>query len=188
MMVATRKLRGNYTPTETQKKTWAENKIDTSKHWTKTNEGKQRISKLLTGRIHSAQSRANMSRGARRRLRTKRETLYTSAKGGYRSDLCRYFRSCWEANFARILNVQQKTWQYEEHTFQLENSISYTPDFYVIEDDIFYELKGRMDDKSQRQLELMKTKFSHIKLEVIDSAKYKSLKAEYHDKIAWEGK
>jgi len=172
---------------ETMKRTWQEDKIDTSKHWSKTLEGKARLSKSALGRKLGPQPK--MSLGAQKRLRTKRETLYTSANGGIRDDLGMYFRSNWEANFARILNVRGTRWEYESKTFQLEPSLSYTPDFYVIDEDAFYELKGRMDDKSKRQFELMREKFPQVTLHVIDGVKYRELRLEYKNRLSnWEGK
>jgi hypothetical protein len=172
---------------ETMKKNWREGKIDTANHWSKTPEGKARLSAISLGRKLGPQP--NMSLGAQRRLRTKRETLYTSAHGGTREDLGMYFRSNWEANFARILNLQGKRWTYEERTFQLTPSLSYTPDFYVIDDDCFYELKGRMDDKARHQLELMHDMYSNVVINVIEGAKYRQLGIEWKHLIpTWEGK
>jgi hypothetical protein len=219
IMVAKRRERGSYTRTKEQnekhaitlkatnasrdcysaetrrghserlKKRWAEGKIDTSNHWTKTPEGKARLSIQKKNVKFGAKARHNMSLGAQRRLRTKRETHYTSARGGKRPDLAnQYFRSCWEANFARILNFQGKRWTYEEHSFQLEPSLSYTPDFFIIDENAFYELKGHMDDKSRKQFELMNLKFPDVIIHVIDHVKYAQLKLEFKHSINWEGK
>lgn len=171
---------------ETMKKTWRDGKIDTNKHWTKTTEGKAHLSKLSKGVKRGPQPK--MSLGAQRRVRTKRETMYTSAKGGHREDLNMYFRSMWEANFARILNFKNLKWEYEKKSFQLEPSFSYTPDFYVVEEDVFYELKGRMDDKSKRQLELMAKVFPNVTVHVIDGAKYAELRVQFKHLVDWEGK
>lgn len=173
---------------ETMKKNWVDGKIDTSNHWAKTQEGRARISARVKGKKLGPQP--NMSIAAQNRLRTKRESLYSSARGGYRSDLDQYFRSSWEANFARILNHEGKQWTYENKTFQLDESLSYTPDFYVIAEETYYEIKGRMNEKSQRQLELMNSKFPEVKLIVIDGVKYNELKVQYKDLLhnLWEGK
>lgn len=171
---------------ETMKRNWREGHIDATNHWTKTMEGRARLSAMARGRKLGPQPK--MSLGAQRRLRTKRETLYTSAQGGFRQDLCQYFRSNWEANFARILNLLGKRWTYEEKTFQLEPSLSYTPDFYVECENAFYELKGRLDEKSKRQLDLMRVKYPDIIVHLIDGVKYRELRLEYRDKVEWEGK
>lgn len=170
---------------ETMSQTWCEGKIDTANHWSKTPEGRARISLRVKGRKLGPQPK--MSEAAQCRLRNKRETLYTSARGGHRQDLGMYFRSNWEANFARILNLQGRSWKYEPRSFQLTESLSYTPDFLC--DDIFYEIKGRMDKKSKRQLELMEERYPDVVVEVIDSVKYADLRVRYKAQISfWEGK
>ena len=171
---------------ETMKRSWKLGKITAENHWSMTPEGRERISARVKGKKLGPQPK--MSLAAQRRLRTKRETLYTSARGGFRDDLNCYFRSCWEANFARILNLQGRSWSYEHRTFQLAESMSYTPDFYVHDENVYYELKGRMDEKSMTQLQLMKVVHPDIKLEVIDGAKYQALRVQFKDQVAWEGK
>ena len=175
---------------DTMKKNWAENRIDTTNHWAKTDAGKAQLSAIFSGRTASAKAKANMSIGAQKRLRTKRETLYSSAKGGFRQDLKLYFRSNWEANFARILNLLNKTWEYECKTFKLEESLSYTPDFWVVDDSTYYEIKGRMDDKARKQLLLMSELFPEIKITLIEGPEYNELRANYKSilKETWEGK
>lgn len=168
------------------KQTWKDGKIDTNIHWTKSIEGRDKLSKLSLGKKHSAESRHNMSIASQNRLKTKRE-MYTTAKGGTREDLKQYFRSNWEANFARILNYENKTWFYECCTFQLENSVSYTPDFYLLDEDKFVELKGRMDEKSKRKLDLMQLKFPWIKIDLIEGKEYSDLRKKYKNVIEnWE--
>ena len=59
------------------------------------------------------------------------------AKGNKRADLGMYFRSTWEANYARILNYENTEWGYETTRFPLRNENDelvavYTPDFFNI--------------------------------------------------------
>jgi hypothetical protein len=128
-----------------------------------------------------------MSIGASKRVRTKRE-LYTNGVGGFRDDLQQYFRSNWEANFARILNFQNRTWLYEHQTFQLIDNVSYTPDFYLPSEDTFYEIKGRMDERSKLQIQLMNEYFAHVKLTIIGPREYHALRKQYKSLINWEGR
>lgn len=156
-------------------------------HWTQTEKGKQRLSVQQLGKPKSDSARQNMSRGAQQRMRSSRE-LHTSANGGTRHDLGRYFRSNWEANFARILNFHERVWTYEEKTFQLTETMSYTPDFYLADENVFYELKGIMNERSQDQLNLMQSIFPDVKIVLIDWKKYEMLKKTYKNLINWEGK
>lgn len=157
-------------------------------HWTKRPEARARLSTLNTGRVFSPIARQHMSIGARKRLRTKRETHYTSAKGGHRDDIGIYVRSGWEANFARILNFLCKRWEYEPKSFVLSESLSYTPDFYVKDDDVYYELKGRMNERSAEQLRLMQCVHPDVTIVVIGSDEYNVLRTAYKDLVQWEGK
>lgn len=93
---------------------------------------------------------------------------YTRAKGGRRADLNGiYFRSAWEANYARYLRllVQQGQiigWDYEPKTFIFETikrgNRAYTPDFLVRfagGRHEWHEVKGWMDDSSRVRLKRM---------------------------------
>lgn len=75
-------------------------------HWTQTAIARQNLSLRLSQKIYSPAMRRNMSLGARRRIRTRRESLYTFANGGIRQDLNCYFRSNWEANFRICLVIR----------------------------------------------------------------------------------
>jgi DNA-directed RNA polymerase subunit RPC12/RpoP len=157
-------------------------------HWTKSEEGKKNSSNLHKGRKHPESIRKKMSMSAANRVRNKRESLYTSAKGGKREDLGgMYFRSCWEANFARILNHLEKEWQYEPKSFVFENGSTYTPDFFC--EGKFYELKGRMTESCKEKIKCMKEQYPDVSIEIIDGVKYKELKVQYKNLLPfWEGK
>jgi len=92
--------------------------------------------------------------------------------GGRRADLGdRYFRSAWEANYARYLNFAKIAWEYEAKTFRFERitrgTMSYTPDFWLPELGAYHEVKGWMDPKSKTQLDRMVRYFPDVKVVVI---------------------
>lgn len=62
---------------------------------------------------------------------------------GYRTDLNPnyYFKSAFEADFARFLSYVGISYVYESKTFEL-NDAFYTPDFYLDQLDLYIELKG----------------------------------------------
>lgn len=157
-------------------------------HWTKSEGAKDKLSSISKGRKFSIEARKNMSIGASNRVRNKRELTYTSAKGGCREDLNgMYFRSCWEANFARILNLQGKKWEYEPATFALSSGKSYTPDFFC--DGKYFELKGRMTENCYEKIRMFREEYPNVSIELIDSAKYDDLRVQYKHLIPfWEGK
>lgn len=78
-------------------------------------------------------------------------------QGGKRADLDSiYFRSKWEANYARYLNQLEIEWSYESKTFWFDGlksgTVNYTPDFYIPAEDTWVEVKGRWDSESKTKL------------------------------------
>ena len=116
-------------------------------------------------------------------LFTKRrgELTYSRGRGGRRIDLDnQYFRSRWEANYARYLNWLRDhgkivEWAYEPETFEFEGikrgSRFYTPDFRVralngqVE---YHEIKGWMDPKSKTKLDRMRRYYPTKLVRVIE--------------------
>lgn len=109
-------------------------------------------------------------------------------RGGYRADLGHYFRSRWEANYARYLawlkaHHQIADWAYEAETFEFtaikRGTRFYTPDFRVTERDgrvAYHEVKGWMDPKSATQLKRMARYYPEIPIIVVDRAAYQALR------------
>lgn len=98
-----------------------------------------------------------------------------------------YFRSRWEANYARYLQWLKDRgeiyeWEHEPHTFWFEGikrgCVSYLPDFRVTENSserVYHEVKGWMDDRSKTKIKRMAKYYPGVKLLVIDSRQYKAL-------------
>lgn len=114
---------------------------------------------------------------------------YSRGKRGKRADLDnQYFRSSWEANYARYLRFLKEhgeilDWEYEPETFIFHgvtrNPLSYTPDFKVTELDgsvVYHEIKGWMDSKSRSKLKRMAKFYPDVKIIVIDEDIYKSFR------------
>ena len=119
------------------------------------------------------------------------------ARGGKRDDLGgTYFRSSWEANYARILNLLMEQhsvahWEFEPDIFELDGE-KYLPDFKVFEDDgsfAYHEVKGYMDKTSKRKLTKMGEEHPDISVILIDAGKYGELEQAYAPIIdSWEAK
>jgi hypothetical protein len=104
--------------------------------------------------------------------------------GGYP----KYYRSKWEANYARYLQWllekgEIKEWKHEPETFWFEGikrgCLSYLPDFRVVENNgavVYHEVKGWMDARSKTKIKRMAKYHPDVKLIVIDSKGYASLK------------
>lgn len=127
------------------------------------------------------------------------ESAYTRARGGRRADIGpMYFRSSWEANYARYLNWLQARgeidgWEYEPETFWFERIKrgvrSYKPDFRIHEKgkSYFVEVKGWMDPRSATKLKRMKKYHPHVEVRVVGAKEYRAISSAVSRLIAgWE--
>ena len=128
---------------------------------------KQRETKIKNGTLNSHSKSSN---------------AYSRTKSGKREDLNnQFFRSAWEANVARFYNYTNVKWEYEPKAFIFEGvkngSVSYTPDFYLPEEDRWVEVKGWMDAKSKSKLKRFEKFYPEefAKLEIIGRDAYKKL-------------
>jgi len=137
------------------------------------------------GRIHrmTEKGRQTLSdKGVKemyRRLK-KNGSFYSRSNQGKRKDLNdTFFRSSWEANVARYFNFVGIKWEFESKTFWFENikrgNRSYTPDFYLPEEDRYVEVKGWMDKSSKTKLKRMAKYYPNIKIEIIAKDEYKAI-------------
>lgn len=124
-----------------------------------------------------------------------------SWKAGYREigGTKNYYRSRWEANYARYLEALKNNnkivdWEHEPEVFWFDGikrgCVSYLPDFRIIKNDSsveYHEVKGWMDDRSKTKIKRMAIYYPKIKLIVIDSKEYKRLEKEISSTISdWE--
>lgn len=113
----------------------------------------------------------------------------TTWKSGWREigGVRKYYRSRWEANYARYLNWlkdlgQIQSWAHEPKTFWFEGikrgCVSYLPDFCVVEiggQEGYHEVKGWFDDRSKTKIARMAKYHPDVKLIVVDGKEYKAL-------------
>jgi hypothetical protein len=129
-------------------------------------------------------------------LRTKIERYGTLAiprpnaswKAGWREigDGKKYYRSRWEANYARYLQFLKEqgeilSWEHEPTTFWFEKikrgCRSYLPDFRVVNKngtEEYHEVKGWMDDRSKTKIKRMAIYYPKVVLRVLDAKWFKS--------------
>jgi len=150
-------------------------------HHMKTPEHRARNSKLHKGKIVSIETRKKLSLNAQ-----KQTHRFSRCRGGYREDLGCYFRSSWEANYARLLTYLGIKWEYEAKTFDLDKGLTYTPDFKLSENH-FVEIKGWMTQKSKEKLNKFKTLYPYVNLELIQRNKYRELCQQFENLVPnWE--
>jgi DNA polymerase III alpha subunit len=121
--------------------------------------------------------------------RTPTETK-TYTKSGYREDLGHYVRSTWEADMARVFRHLEWEYHYEPQTFELIRSdgktLTYTPDFYVPQQDTYYEIKGWMDHRSAEKITLFREQYPECNLIVVDRTLFAEFQVQYADLVEWE--
>jgi len=123
------------------------------------------------------------------------------SKGNKRIDLNMYFRSTWEANYARILNYENTTWSYESNRFSLLDDSGdivavYTPDFFT---DKWIEIKGHAkaaDDwdcdcsrceRDKSKMLLFAEQYPEEEIDLIGKKEYRVLCSKYYSIIDhWE--
>jgi len=130
------------------------------------------------------------------------QNTYTRGKGGKRSDLNnQYFRSRYEANYARYLNFLIRNdsgiekWEYEADTFWFDKTKrgvrSYTPDFkiYLTKGSIeYHEVKGWDYPRGKTARKRMAKYHPLVKLILIDEEFFKAFRRQGIDKLieGWE--
>lgn len=142
--------------------------------------------------------RAAAAQSARMIARSASQT-YSRGKHGKRKDLNNiYFRSMWEANYARYLNIINefgyiKSWSYENKIFPLyadHMPRTYCPDFEVVLSDNsieFHEVKGFMDERSLIKLTAMEALHPEVCVRVIGKTEYLEVQKEWSAMIPeWE--
>jgi DNA polymerase III alpha subunit/intein/homing endonuclease len=114
----------------------------------------------------------------------------TYTKSGYRKDLEHYVRSSWEADMARVFRHLGWDYQYEPRTFELVKqsgaTITYTPDFFIPEQNTFYEIKGWMDNVSAEKISLFHEQYPEQNLIVVDKTLFAEFQVKYADLVEWE--
>ena len=168
-------------------------KLKGNKNPSKRLDVRKKISKALKGRKNTWSiktkgiKRPNTSQSLVKTDKEGRIKPNKFKKGSYRKDLKQYFRSNWEANYARILNYLKIKWEYEPQVFVVvvnKRELTYRPDFYLPEKDKWIEVKGYWIGKAKQKFIAFSKKYN---INLIDSKEYKMLALEYQDKVKWEG-
>lgn len=109
---------------------------------------------------------------------------------GYRDGIEHFCRSAWEANTARFLIQLKIKYEYEKHRFVLNYDLgqfTYIPDFYLIDYDLFLEVKGRYDELSKLKHKLFREQYKDKKLAILNRAKYLKIERKLCTQIkGWE--
>lgn len=82
-------------------------------------------------------------------------------------------RSSWEFEYAKLLDRNNITWEYESKKFKLSDGRIYHPDFYLIDEDKYIEIKGFWTSKAKEKFKKFKNEYPNINIEVIEKEIWK---------------
>ncbi|MEY2703708.1 MAG: hypothetical protein RLY43_2347 [Bacteroidota bacterium] len=76
-------------------------------------------------------------------------------------------RSSYESFYIDYLNTNRINFYYEPKKFKFKDGSTYTPDFYLPDEDVYIELKGFMRDDAKEKIAKFYEEFKSIKLKVL---------------------
>lgn len=88
----------------------------------------------------------------------------------YRYKSIRMF-SKYDVAYAKTLSKQGKEWQYRPKHFDLQNGISFIPDFYIPDDDLFIELKKNWTKEHIKHYKLFKKLYESVNIKLVSIKK-----------------
>lgn len=91
-------------------------------------------------------------------------------KRHYYKEYC--FRSTWELKFAEYLDSKKINWVYEQETFPLVVNNSYLPDFYLVDKDLYVEVKGYWREDAFLKFNEFKQLFPNKNILVVDNLNF----------------
>lgn len=136
-------------------------------------ETRQKIAQAHIGTKHTSEARSKMSIAKKgHSYQTTKQRAATSAR--FRGRPAQYpkkrfhyrgraFRSSWELRAAQAMDALGVRWEYETKRFDLGTQ-TYAPDFYLLDDGAFWEVKGYYGPKSQRTIALFREQYPEIPL------------------------
>lgn len=86
-----------------------------------------------------------------------------------------WMRSTWEIKYAKYLDKLGVKWQYESKRFNLGN-LTYLPDFYLPEKNLYVEIKGYMSPGAYKRIKKFIKQFPEEKLIILKEKELKKLK------------
>lgn len=155
-----------------------------------TPEQRAKIAKANTGHIHSEEQKRKISEsliGNKRALgnrhkksesfkKNQAEIMKGNKRGTHsHGKRCYYesplqgrvcFRSSWEKAYAEWLDEQEIVWTYEDKTFDLGDS-TYTPDFYLIKEEKYIEVKGYLTEYAKVKMDKFAVLYPLEKLDLL---------------------
>jgi hypothetical protein len=140
-----------------------------------TSEQRAKITKALTGRVPSPETRRKLSevhkgRNLGRVPAHAHKVWVVDLDGG---EVC--VRSTWEAAYARDLTARGVRWDYEPRVFPVQYTLdgvvregTYRPDFYLPDTNEWIEVKGRWLIESRAKFDAFRAQYPDETITVVD--------------------
>lgn len=136
-------------------------------------EGRGSIPPSWKGKKHSEESKRKVSVSMKGNKNGKGRGISCEAFGTV-------FKSTWEMKVANYLTENNLLWQYETITYDLNSLGTYTPDFFIYDEQgtllKIIEVKGYFWPKNKQKYESFKENYSVINIELWNASKLKELK------------
>lgn len=124
----------------------------------------------------SRKARKNMSIARKGKYKGKQSPRFgkiaLNGKRIYYKQSC--MRSTWETAFAKYCIINHIKYRYEPKVFDLGN-MTYRPDFYLFEQNLWIEIKGWWRDKAKQKFNLFKKIYPNKKIKVLMKPELKQL-------------
>jgi len=138
------------------------------------------------GRKHTEESLIKMSKIQKIKARRGKESnlygrIYHSKGDWYtnKENIKIWMRSSWELKYAQYLDSNNIEWEYEYKHFDLvvnNKEVSYTPDFYLIKENKYIEIKGYWRDDAKDKFDSFKEQYPNICIDLLMKKELKELK------------
>lgn len=123
------------------------------------NTTKQVYSNIKNGKVKSCgcygreqQSKTGTSIGLNNCTKANNKHKWHYIKNGIKIKM----RSGYEVMYAMVLDKENIQWEYEPKRFKLSKGITYLPDFYLIDEDLWIDVKGRVTEKNKNKYKLFR--------------------------------
>jgi len=94
-------------------------------------------------------------------------------KSPLQGEVC--LRSSWELAYAKYLDSKTIIWKYEHKAFKLSNGTTYRPDFFLVKNKKYREIKGYMTETAQEKIDLFQKEYN------------RNFKVLYHEDLVRKG-
>lgn len=133
--------------------------------------------KFINSPCSSCSKKQSYAKGSK--INDNKSTIRSYHKTPLQGEVC--VRSSYEAFYIEYLNSKDTPYLYEAKKFVFSDGSSYLPDFYLIKEDTYIEVKGLETAAYKQKMSLLKKEYPQIKINVLHLNDLKSLGFSPHE-------